>query len=337
MDLFATPDNPIPADPIVSAVRTEDGLTLRVVRWVTPRRGRGTVVIAIGRSEFIEEYFEVVDELRRRRFDAVVLDWRGQGQSDRENSHPRRGHVSAFHAYRRDLAALEAQVLRPFAPRPWYALGHSMGAAVLLDQAHAGASPFERLVLSAPMIGLRLRFGRLIERLTAAATLLGLGEQLIPGGSERSIFSRRFEGNILTSDRRRYDRIALAIAKQDNIAVGAPTIGWLHTAFRAMARFRDPRFAREIATPILIVTAGADGIVDSRTTERFAARLKAGRCITLPNARHEILLERDVVRDQFWAAFDAFIPGHEDALALRARSAARTDQRTTTLVPTGTR
>ena len=40
------------------------------------------------------------------------------------------------------MEALENQVLKVFAPRPWFALGHSMGAAVLLDQAHDGESPF---------------------------------------------------------------------------------------------------------------------------------------------------------------------------------------------------
>ena len=31
----------------------------------------------------------------------------------------------------------------------------------------------------------------------------------------------------------------------------------------------------------------------------------------LPTARHEILMESDAIRAQFWAAFDAFIPGEE--------------------------
>jgi lysophospholipase len=32
----------------------------------------------------------------------------------------------------------------------------------------------------------------------------------------------------------------------------------------------------------------------------------------IPGARHEILMERDVIREEFWAAFDAFIPGSPD-------------------------
>ena len=157
MELFETVGNVMPPGAIVSGVRTRDGLRLRVARWPASGGSRGTVAVAIGRSEFIEQYYEVVAALRARSFDVVVWDWRGQGQSDRETRHVQRGYVSSFAAYRRDLVAIEAQVLRAFAPRPWFGLGHSMGGALLIDQAHDGTSPFERLVLSAPMIDLPLR------------------------------------------------------------------------------------------------------------------------------------------------------------------------------------
>ena len=65
----------------------------------------------------------------------------------------------------------------------------------------------------------------------------------------------------------------------------------------------------KIRLPTLIVAAGADPVCATPATERFAARLKAGHAIVLPAARHEILMERDAIREQFWAAFDAFIPG----------------------------
>ena len=47
-------------------------------------------------------------------------------------------------------------------------------------------------------------------------------------------------------------------------------------------------------------------------TETFATRLKAGRHLTIPYARHDLFLENDAVRAQVWAAFDAFIPGTQD-------------------------
>jgi lysophospholipase len=44
-------------------------------------------------------------------------------------------------------------------------------------------------------------------------------------------------------------------------------------------------------------------------------KLPAGGAVTLDGARHDILNECDDVREQFWAAFDAFIPGSGNSRA----------------------
>ena len=58
-----------------------------------------------------------------------------------------------------------------------------------------------------------------------------------------------------------------------------------------------------------MVAAGGDTIVSAAAIERFAARLPAGSHRMIEGARHEILQEQDGYRAQFWAAFDAFMPG----------------------------
>ena len=68
-----------------------------------------------------------------------------------------------------------------------------MGAAVLLAQAHAGRSPFARLVLTSPMIDLyQLRFKTGARLFIEGLDIIGLGGAYIPGGSGRSIFLRPF-------------------------------------------------------------------------------------------------------------------------------------------------
>jgi lysophospholipase len=85
-----------------------------------------------------------------------------------------------------------------------------------------------------------------------------------------------------------------------------------------MRQFAEPDFARRTLTPILVLAAGADRVVKTATTEAFASRLKAGRHVTIPYAKHDLLLERDAIRSQFWAAFDAFIPGTPDVQQMPA-------------------
>jgi lysophospholipase len=314
VQLIATVDNPIPRRPTVMTVETEDGLTLRAARWrPTTRKDRGTVCILAGRAEFIEKYFETITELRRRGFAVAAFDWRGQGLSGRETADPYKGHVRSFSRYLRDLEAIRANVLEPYMPKPHFALGHSMGAALALSEARAGRLPFERLVATSPMIALCLIKSPKVAATTAfGLRLLGLGGQYVPGGGATSTTKKRFAGNRLTSDPVRYARNATVAAVLGHGAIGDPTVAWLDSAFRFMRRFSDPRFALDIRTPTLIVAAGADPVCATPAIERFAARLKAGHAIVLPGARHEILMERDAIREEFWAAFDAFIPGTPD-------------------------
>ena len=159
MGLIGIPSNPVPEGALEMSLTTPDGVHLRAARWDGRPKPRGTVVILPGRAEFIERYFETIAELLARGFAVVAFDWRGQGLSERQLRNPRKSHIDDFEIYERDLIALRTQILEPHCPQPWFALGHSMGAAVAIAQAQAGRSPFARLVLTAPMIDLyQLRF-----------------------------------------------------------------------------------------------------------------------------------------------------------------------------------
>ena len=328
MILYATPDSPIPGDPVVAAITAKDGVVLRVARWSAGPASRGTVAVLPGRAEFIERYFETIAELLERRFDVVALDWRGQGLSERQLRDRRKGHVDDFDLYQTDLAALADSVLEPFCPRPWFGLGHSMAGAVLIAQARVGRSPFSRLVLVAPMISLAgMHFKKVTQLCLEGLDILGLGGAYVPGGRRTPVFLRSFSQTALTSDEARHRRTAEIVRAAPDLALGAPTIGWTNAAFRLMRQFEDADYPRRTLTPILIVTGGADRLVDTSATETFASRLKAGRCITLPYARHEILMEKDAFRAQFWAAFDGFIPGADDRLAQSVAAAMNAPKR----------
>jgi len=321
MPLAATLDNPIPPGAIVESLRAVDGVRLRAARWTPSQRVRGTVALFGGRTEFIEKYFETIAQLLDRGFAVAALDWRGQGGSARQLRNPRKGHIDDFSLYERDLNAFVREVLGPSCPQPWFGLCHSMGAAIMLGIAHAARRPFDRLVLTSPMIALAdLKRPKLAMGLAEALDALGLGGAFAPGGGSAPVGAGPFAGNALTSDPVRYHRMAAVLAVDPSLGLGWPTIGWIHAAFRLMRRFEDFDFPRAITTPILVVAAGADRVTDTRAAERFSERLRAGRLIVVDGAAHEIMMERDVFRDQFWAAFDAFIPGVENEKASPATS-----------------
>ena len=310
MDLVLTPDNPAPGGHLTATLRTADGLDLRVTRWHPAGVSCGTVVICQGRAEFIEKYFETVGELLARKLSVVAFDWRGQGLSERELPNRFKGHIDDFSIYERDLDAILAQVLEPFCPRPWFALAHSMGGAIVLAQARAGRSPFARIVTTAPMIDLYgLHFPRASRALAELLNAMGLGAAFIPFGTSQARLMRAYYGNKLTHDEARYHRCAEVLHADDRLCLGDPTIGWINAAFRLMDEFADAEYPRRIMVPTLVLCAGSDRVTDARAIERFGHRLKAGSVIVLPGSHHEILQERDDLRAQFWAAFDAFVPG----------------------------
>lgn len=314
MEFFPTPDNPVPGEPVLTSITTADGVSLRVAYWMAETdKPKGTVCVLHGRAEFIEKYFETVSDLLKRGFAVVTFDWRGQGLSGRRVKNPRKGHVRRFADYRHDIEAVRDQILVPLMPEPHFALAHSMGGAIALNAAYESWLPFQRVVTTTPMIGLALlkRTGS-ATLLARVLRLLGFGKMFVPGGGETSISTLPFKGNRLTTDPVRYARNADAATAIGPGAIGAPTVAWIDSALRFMKCFTAPNYALKIRLPTLIVAAGDDPVCATPATERFAARLKAGHAIVIPGARHEILMERDAIRDQFWAAFDAFIPGTPD-------------------------
>ncbi len=320
MQLVSTPDNRAPPGAVVAMARAVDGVRLRTARWVPQTASRGTVVLLQGRAEFIEKYYETVAQLLARGFAVAAMDWRGQGGSTRQLRNPRKGHIDDFSLFERDLDAFVGDILGPSCPQPWFGLGHSMGAAVLLAAARAGRCPFDRLVLTSPMIGLvGLKRPHAARFVAEALDSIGLGGVFAPGGGSKIVAAAPFAGNPLTSDPARYARMAGVVAAEPELGLGWPTVGWLHAAFRLMRAFENPDFPRRTVTPILVIAAGADRVTDTRAAERFAARLRAGRLVVVDGAEHEILMERDIFRDRFWAAFDAFIPGVEGEKARAAR------------------
>jgi lysophospholipase len=321
VDFASLPDFPEPSHTVGGTVTSAGGVRIRFARWrPTVHRARGTVCLLQGRSEFIEKYFEVVAELRRRGFYVVTFDWRGQGGSQRLLAEPRKGHIDDFDEFIADLDAIIREVVRPHCPGPTFALAHSMGAAVLLRALHDRPTLFERVVLTAPLIEIAgLRYPRGAHALAAVLDVCGFGGSFVPGGGETSLATKPFAGNRLTADPRRYSRTADLVAAAPRLGLGDPTVGWVHAAFRALAPFRDPNYPLAIPTPILLIAGTDDAVTLTPAAERFAARLKTGRALIFRGARHEILMEIDAYRDQFWAAFDAFIPGTAPGDVLPAR------------------
>lgn len=312
MKLVALAKNPVPGGAVVGELKTRDGAKLRFVRWEATRGPRrGTVCLFGGRGEFAEKYFEVVADLRRRGYAVATMDWRGQGGSSRQLPNPRKGHVYTFSEYDSDLKLFMKEIVLPDCPPPFVAMGHSMGANILLRNAGRPGSWFDRMILSAPMIAFadaKVGYPEVVARAYAeVGCLIGFSRSYVKGGSDTVVEQGPFEGNQLTSDRERWFRNKAVLDTNPSLALGSPTVGWLRAAYRSMGLVAEPGYAGSITVPMMIFVAGKDEIVSPRASEDFAVGLKVGTHVLLPSARHEILQEADSIRLRFWAAFDAYM------------------------------
>jgi lysophospholipase len=239
------------------------------------------------------------------------MDWHGQGRSPRLLPDPLKVHARDFCEYDADIAAL-MDFAAPHAGghRPM-ALAHSMGGHMLLRALHDAPEDFSCAVLSAPMASIETRgvpmaiVGRAAEGMARHHA-----EDFVWGVNMRDPLTDRFDGNPVTSDAARWQRTQDFIVSHPDIRLVGPTWGWLAAAWHSMRAMADPRWAAKTTTPILICGAGADRICPVGDAALLARSLPCGEYVEINGARHEILMERDAIRADFWRSFDAFTARH---------------------------
>jgi lysophospholipase len=303
--LISIPGAPAPAGAAPEWFEGAGGARLRAV--LVPAQGplRGSVVLSPGRSEPIEKYFEVISDLAARGFVVLAHDWRGQGLSQRLLPDRLKGHAEGYGDFVADHTAL----LEAFAhrlPKPWIALSHSMGACLTLLALMAGEKRLSGAVLTSPMLEVKTGGAPLpMARVAAwASSRLGLADQYALPTYDP--LAERFKADALTHDPVRYARFKAQLRACPDLALGAPTWGWIDFALQAGQAIAAPGALEPIDLPVTIVTAGQDRLVWNAASEAAARRLPNGRCLTIGDAYHELLMETDDRRARFWRAFDEF-------------------------------
>jgi len=280
------------------------GAKLRAALFPAPKP-IGSVVISSGRTEFIEKYLEICAELVARGFTVLIHDWRGQGLSQRLLPEPLMGHASGFADFVADHAAL-LDAFESRLPKPWISLSHSMGGCLSMLALARGETRYSAAIFSAPMLGIKgfgPRMGRLIG---GTMGLLGQRNRYGLGGAADP-FTATFEGDTLTHDRTCYDRTRAYMLADRDLALGAPTWGWIGSAFEAISWLHTAPEVTRIKTPITIVGAAEEKLVDNAGQKIVADRIPGARYLEIAGAYHEILMETDAIRAQFWAEFEALV------------------------------
>ncbi|MCD2324672.1 alpha/beta hydrolase [Sphingomonas sp. IC-56] len=286
----------------------QDGWEMRVFDWRSDSDApRGSILFQGGRGDMAEKYLESLAHWHAQGWHVTSFDWRGQGGSGRCTKAANCGHIDDYGRYVADLAAFYAEWAAA-TPGPHVVMGHSMGGHVLLRALAEEAIAPDAAVLVAPMLGFRHGiFGPFAER--AAQLMGGMGDMARPAwkGNEKP-YTTTTRNTLLTHDTDRYSDEIWWQTHQSDLLTGPPSWRWVIEGFKSMRQLAgDPRLER-IATPVLMLVATADALVDPRAALRLAPRIPACGVVTFgAESAHEILREVDAVRNRALGEIDAFL------------------------------
>ncbi|MEM7507066.1 MAG: alpha/beta hydrolase [Pseudomonadota bacterium] len=285
-------------------VNASDGVPLRCAIW--EGSGRGLALLLSGRTEFLEKMALPATGLVERGFTVACLDWRGQGLSGRTAEPWVMGHVDRFEDYDLDVAALmQAPQMADRGPIRLM-LAHSMGGAIGLGAIYRGVIEPEAMVLSAPMLGLKMsaavRFAGYVTTKVAAA--FGQLDKRPPFGEvDRPYVFEGFDGNVLTSDRAVFDWMVAALTAEPRLQLAMPSLRWFDEANKAMAWLQRQG---PLGIPCQFLRGSLEGVVDPGAI-RQAADLYKAELVEIAGAQHEVLIESAPMREAAWAAIDRFL------------------------------
>lgn len=284
----------------------EDGVRLRLTLW--GGGAKGTVFLFAGRAEYAEKYGPAAADLAARGYGTLVIDWRGQGLSDRLIADPVKGHVGKFSEYQRDVDAMLAAAAQLDLPRPWVVLAHSMGGTIALRRL-MGTHPFEAIAFSAPMWGVGLPrairpFRSALARMTRTSPF---ALRYAPGWGPVSFVHRAgFHDNFLTTDPEMWALLVRQAAKAPELAIAGASLHWVAEAVLecdALAALPTPDL------PCYCALGSRERIVPQEPVRTRMASWPGGQLALYEGAEHEVMMEGPAMRARFFdacaALFDA--------------------------------
>ena len=287
-------------------VSMDDGVRLRVCHWINEKdKTKGTILLQQGHNEFIEKYYETIQEFLDRNYCVIAFDWRGQGMSDRQLNDIHKSYIEDYKRHDKDIKHILEEIIEPNFQKPLIGVGHSMGGCLMLSAFHDHPEKFTKGILSSPMLGFKNE-----KFLKAASSLMNFFKKdtdYLLGSKPNMGKETPFNENDLTTDPLRYKRIINLIRKHPNIRLWGVTNAFAKAVNKRFKIIRKKNWAEKIDLDILIINNINDRVVDSNKIKLMQKRLKNSQMIEFYKTEHEIFMERDIYRKKLWEHLDNFL------------------------------
>lgn len=291
-----------------------DNLALPYAKLTKPQHQQ-TIILVNGRTESYLKYQELALDLFNNDYNVYLYDHRGQGLAPRLLENEQLGYVADFNDYVQDLELFVQQVVLQEPVDNLYLLSHSMGgtiSALWLSQTQVRV---QAAVLSSPMMGIYLKplprwlVNGLLSVLDNGCRWLGNTACYAPGQTDYQDLP--FADNVLTHSEVRYQQLRDLYREHPKVTLGGASIRWLQQAL--LAGDQAIAHAARITTPLLVLQAGNDIVVDNHAQKRFCdalAHCDGGQPLVIKGASHELFIEQDTLRKPAIQATLSFFEQH---------------------------
>ncbi len=278
-------------------------------RFFTEDRNKSLLIISPGRAESSLKYAELCFELKGSGLDILVLDHRGQGFSERYFGVGNLGHVESYGDYANDFVDTVKYFQEKKNYRKTIVLGHSMGAAIGLTAILGAPDLCQGMILSSPMIKvLTKKIPEPLARLTLQTITKSWMKTNAVNRRAGKDQKEAFSINLNTSCEERFSFFKEIEGRHPQIALGAPTYGWLNEAM-TMGRYIWKQ-RKQLDCPLLLMQAENDGLVSNKAQDKFAHEVNSCRLIMLKESKHEILQEKNSIRNSALVQIHKFLKEH---------------------------
>lgn len=308
-------NNYLPKTGSIDYITVSDGTRLRWGLFPALGEKKATILLVSGHREFLEKQTEFIEDLQGRGFDVYAYDHRGQGGSDRALDNKIKSHNPDFGLIVEDMHDVVTRLINPeMLDGPLYLSAHSMGTQFAMRYLHDHPGVFERGILMAPFINFNIgsRIFTFFTKLYAyLANFIGFSECFAPSQARhREMIDHDVAFSHLTHDRERYDWAQHALNEKPNLFIGGVTFGWLNGVIKSMKLLQTPGYVDAIETPLLVLLADEEHVVDNEMTIKLVGRMKNARYETIKGSRHELYRESDEYRNQVLEKITTFLVGN---------------------------
>ena len=270
--------------------------------------GNTALVIVPGWSEPKEKYAELIYDLKSLDYCLYIYDHRSQGSSSRLLKNTQITYVDSFQDYVHDLQQFDEIIVRSKQHQRIFILAHSMGGLIATEYAAQKPQEFSGLILSTPMF--QPDTGALPESaaywITSLLINFGYANSFVPSHGEWQ--AKTFAENQQTNSEVRFARSEQLFLDNPSLIVSGVSNQWLYSAIETSRQTSD--YAQKMNIPIRLFQATEDSFVRPERQDEFCALAPECELISVENAKHEILMENDAVRNFVIEHIISFISNH---------------------------